>query len=401
MGLFCALTILVFSQTEQNLAIRDTVIQNILSGNDSAAIRISEEVLLFSKGFVDPILLGFLYYAYENILSLSIPPSISYLGKKKEFNLMDEWNQLSEKHPANITVLKIYCFLCVGTNDYKAVELVEKIKATDSLNAYPDFIPGFIFEYKDSLINALPFFQHAFLKDSLFLPTIEKLTKIYYLTGQYDNAIHYGKKFLEITDQKKTAFTRYQKIYDRQLDEMTVTLLICCLKNRDTGQVEELLTSYSPPSDSSLLTYGLIDIRTFIKVQKNNSLSLADTFYIPVAGFGTAAILTADSISIVFAKDYSTKPEPITTVEMKYPKEAIKKRYEGEVVVAVIVDERGKVIKARIEISSGYSILDKTALKEVKKFRFKPATFFGKPVKVGVYIPCHFKLKPRSDWLKK
>lgn len=56
-----------------------------------------------------------------------------------------------------------------------------------------------------------------------------------------------------------------------------------------------------------------------------------------------------------------------------YPQEAIAKGLQGEVLVLVIIDENGNITAARIEESSGHSLLDEAALRNVKTIRSLPA----------------------------
>jgi len=401
MLLLYTMSVIIFFQTEPNPFIRDTVINCILSDQDDEAIKRSEESISASKENVDPILLGYLYYAYENILSLSIPPRIQYLGKKEELNLMTGWNELFEKYPASMKVLKIYCFLAIGTNDEKAAELAEKIRILDSLDGYPEFVYGYILNLKDSLADALPFYRQTYLKDTMFSPVIEKLSGYHFLKENYDSVFYYNKRSLDIINLKKSIYPRYQNLYDELSDIMTRNLIVCCLKDNNVPQAEDLLTNHRKMVDTLFNLNISQDISAYLNAKKNNTLSKSDTFFIPNVGFGTAAILTADSIQILSAAKYFKIAEPIKKVTPKYPKEAHNKHYQGETRIKALVDERGKVIASEIVVSSGYAILDESALKAAKMFIFKPATFFGKPFKMWVAIPFNFKLDNPNDWLKK
>ena len=55
----------------------------------------------------------------------------------------------------------------------------------------------------------------------------------------------------------------------------------------------------------------------------------------------------------------------------------------------------GKVGRIWVKNSSGYEILDRSALKTVKDWSFIPARFGNIPVKSTVIVPVTFKLKDR------
>jgi TonB family protein len=73
-----------------------------------------------------------------------------------------------------------------------------------------------------------------------------------------------------------------------------------------------------------------------------------------------------------------------------YPTEARKQRVEGEVSVAIVIGEEGKVISARAK--SGPELLQSAAVDAAYKARFKPATLDGKPVKVFGAMSYNFVL---------
>lgn len=55
-----------------------------------------------------------------------------------------------------------------------------------------------------------------------------------------------------------------------------------------------------------------------------------------------------------------------------YPHEAVRRGLEGEVLVAVTLDGRGRVIGARLERGSGHAILDEAAVRAAQSLRSLP-----------------------------
>ena len=76
-----------------------------------------------------------------------------------------------------------------------------------------------------------------------------------------------------------------------------------------------------------------------------------------------------------------------------YPEIARRRGYEGTVRLEVEVSASGGVEQVRVQKSSGYETLDRSALETVKEWRFIPARFGGMPVKSTVIVPVTFKLK--------
>lgn len=83
----------------------------------------------------------------------------------------------------------------------------------------------------------------------------------------------------------------------------------------------------------------------------------------------------------------SGNPSPL------YPTFALRRGWEGEVMLKVWVSRNGRVNRVEIVDSSGYSLLDKSAVKAVSRWRFHPAHEGGKEVESIVRIPVHFELR--------
>jgi protein TonB len=76
-----------------------------------------------------------------------------------------------------------------------------------------------------------------------------------------------------------------------------------------------------------------------------------------------------------------------------YPPIARKRGYEGTVIVEVLVREDGRVGDLRIAESSTYNLLDRSAVKAVKRWRFEPGRQAGKTVAMWVRVPVDFRLQ--------
>jgi TonB family protein len=91
---------------------------------------------------------------------------------------------------------------------------------------------------------------------------------------------------------------------------------------------------------------------------------------------------------IVFAQPrYAGNPKPT------YPQEARKRGYEGEVLLKVEVLANGRVGRMEVKKSSGYEILDRSALTTVKEWKFIPANQGNGAIPCWVNIPIKFQLQ--------
>lgn len=91
-----------------------------------------------------------------------------------------------------------------------------------------------------------------------------------------------------------------------------------------------------------------------------------------------------------------TPPRGISTPHPEYPTIARRMGYEGRVVIVFDVAVDGSCADVRVRESSGYEILDTTAVDAVKCWRFEPATADGNPVARSREIAFTFQLKGGS-----
>ena len=88
---------------------------------------------------------------------------------------------------------------------------------------------------------------------------------------------------------------------------------------------------------------------------------------------------------------YRSNPRP------PYPYQARTRGHEGLVVLMAEVREDGRVSSIRLKRSSGYSLLDQSALSTVRSWLFEPAKRLGMAVASVVEIPVRFSLQDERD----
>jgi protein TonB len=86
-----------------------------------------------------------------------------------------------------------------------------------------------------------------------------------------------------------------------------------------------------------------------------------------------------------------TSPALIHKVEPEYSEEARKAKFQGVVVLYVVVDEKGMPRDLRVIRPLGLG-LDEKAIEAVQKWRFRPGFLQGKPVPVAATVEVNFRL---------
>lgn len=102
----------------------------------------------------------------------------------------------------------------------------------------------------------------------------------------------------------------------------------------------------------------------------------------------TTAIQNVSSAPRVSPKPRASNPRP------EYPPASQRLREEGKVLLALYVDVDGRVKDGKVEKSSGYPLLDDSALQTaLRSWRFTPGQAEGKPVAMWHKVIVTFRCK--------
>ena len=86
-----------------------------------------------------------------------------------------------------------------------------------------------------------------------------------------------------------------------------------------------------------------------------------------------------------------SSPIPIYKVEPEYSEEARKAKFQGTVVLQIVIDERGNPTNFKVVRPLGLG-LDEKAIEAVQKWRFRPGLKEGKAVAVLATVEVNFRL---------
>lgn len=79
---------------------------------------------------------------------------------------------------------------------------------------------------------------------------------------------------------------------------------------------------------------------------------------------------------------------------LSFPTVALRQHMQGTVLLRVLVDERGKPLDVKVERSSGYPLLDRSARSQVLAgWAFQPAVVDGHAVRAWARVPVTFALR--------
>ena len=89
-------------------------------------------------------------------------------------------------------------------------------------------------------------------------------------------------------------------------------------------------------------------------------------------------------------RDVDRPPRLLRQVRPTYPHDAFVKKIEGTVVLEIVIDERGQVVRTRIVRS--VPLLDAAAVDAVRQWIFAPAEKRGRPVATIAVTPVSFRI---------
>jgi periplasmic protein TonB len=99
-------------------------------------------------------------------------------------------------------------------------------------------------------------------------------------------------------------------------------------------------------------------------------------------GFGDGVYRAGNGVS---------QPKLLSKVEPEYSEEARKAKFQGVVVLQIVVDARGNAGNMKVIKSLGLG-LDEKAMEAVKQWKFTPGFKDGKPVAVAATVEVNFRL---------
>jgi TonB family protein len=86
-----------------------------------------------------------------------------------------------------------------------------------------------------------------------------------------------------------------------------------------------------------------------------------------------------------------TRPAVVYKIDPGYSEAARKAKYQGSIVLSLMVDTSGHAVDIRVVRPLGLG-LDLKAVQAINQWRFKPGIKNGKPINVGAHVEVRFRL---------
>jgi len=103
--------------------------------------------------------------------------------------------------------------------------------------------------------------------------------------------------------------------------------------------------------------------------------------------------LLGDTADVIMTDDsVDSPPRPVYQAPLEYPRGARARGVEGYVLLSVLISAAGEIEKVQVLESSPAGIFDESAMQGVRSWRFEPAQYQGRSVKVWARQRIRFDL---------
>ena len=219
------------------------------------------------------------------------------------------------------------------------------------------------------------FFMATFSGPAIDTPRPLSFQKISVSLAERQQPVFPEKKIIPVVDEKREKKIT-KKTEDLQPEPIVETIQPIIKKEILPKTIKEQVIE-SPPEKQTKISHQTESLLE--KISKKEEYPVEETKKEQQHSTSAARIQEAVSLQHV-------------NVPPAYPRTARRRGLEGLVEINALVDVEGKVKEQMLAQSSGYSILDRAALKAVRKWKFSPGIQNGRAIEMWVKVPVRFQL---------
>ena len=205
------------------------------------------------------------------------------------------------------------------------------------------------------------------------------------------------KAVVNSTRTKKTPHPKRSKprinLTRKKHDQPLKRALAKVVKRRETHPVQErnqVSRQHNKPAQDTVEHKASQASGEQISEQSGPRAGVRDDALAKVQGQQVASLSPGTSKQDLVVK---ARPAYLENPPPPYPAVARRRGYQGAVILEVLVSKNGAVKDIRVFKSSGYKVLDRTAVRTVKKWIFEPGKKGNKPIEMWVRVPIRFVLR--------
>jgi len=205
------------------------------------------------------------------------------------------------------------------------------------------------------------------------------------------------KGVVNLTETKKTSHAKRSKprtdLIRKKHDQPLKRAVAKVVKRREIHPVQERVQvsrQLNKPAQDIVEHKAAQTSAEQISEQSGTRAGVRDDALAKVQGQQVASLSPGTSKQDLVVK---ARPAYLENPPPPYPAVARRRGYQGAVILEVLVSKNGAVKDIRVFKSSGYKVLDRTAVRTVKKWIFEPGKKGNKPIEMWVRVPIRFVLR--------
>jgi len=206
--------------------------------------------------------------------------------------------------------------------------------------------------------------------DSVFSPELKGIKLVWMSLGSKKDM-----RKVEIKNNRSHRTTSFKEVITKEQVPMETP-------NSDPGNIPI----------SAVKTADTINLSSSVNIDAPGSVDRKEKFYsLNENSRKETSGNNSNSNTVIAYPLYKENSPPV------YPEIARVRGYEGIVLVSAEILPNGRVGEVKIRKSSGYAILDQSAIQAVKPWKFEPAKKSGNPFTAWVELPIKFILNSNSQ----
>lgn len=144
--------------------------------------------------------------------------------------------------------------------------------------------------------------------------------------------------------------------------------------------IKEEVTKATEPTTTQINNDKPVEIASTKKTKQSNKVKKTEAI--------SETLETYESSPLIKNPKFLKPP-----AKPKYPRLARRKKQQGTSIIRAKISKLGTVDEVRLHQTSGYRLLDKSAMKALRRWQFQPATQAGVTVTAWVQVPVKFQLE--------
>ena len=361
---------LLFAQNNNYVAIRDTLVDMVISGHiDEAVNTVKLRNILFKKDFF---ILGLVVHASYAKLLTDPPIAIQFFFSYYKKDIIKAWESVLKQHPDNIYVLEVLAGFYLSDKPKKARIIAEQVAERDSCASFPYNIYG-----------------RLHIGDKEYLLAASEYRKAYLIANKMTDLVNSSYAYMR-ADECDSALYFYRKIpnTDTINSHYLLGAVLCYLKTGQHELAKSLLLDLKSLDNLRYWDDVVDTLLSYLHRCEVDSIEQADSCVLHLGSLTT--VITEELVAFFSTREIvEVTPYKITSpiTKKEYRENVCGKGIKQEPYFHIFIDKKGNVEYVFPLISSGNFEVDEYCEMFILRQKFTPSKVFGRPFSSSAVLP--------------